>query len=130
MSSNTFADTLPSGYGYVLLSCVVLPTFTSLFMGDRVMRARKALNINYPNLYAVPGFHDKADDFNRVQRGHQNYLENIADFRFMALVGGLKHPFLCALSGLVYCLGSVLYQKGYGSFCLLFIQFFLLLFSI
>ena len=107
---------VPYEYGFVILSAVILPTLTNIFLGGPVMKARKDLNVPYPNLYAVPGVHEKADAFNRIQRGHQNYLENIGDFRFMALVGGLKHPLICAFSGVIYCLGSILYQKGYGMY--------------
>jgi glutathione S-transferase len=42
------------------------------------MKARKEYGIGYPNLYATPGYHDKADEFNRVQRSHQNYMEGMA----------------------------------------------------
>ena len=32
-----------------------------------VMRARKAFDVQYPNLYGVPGVHKHADEFNAVQ---------------------------------------------------------------
>ena len=41
------------------------------------MTARKQYMIRYPNLYATPGYHKNADEFNRVQRGHMNMLETI-----------------------------------------------------
>jgi hypothetical protein len=30
------------------------------------------------------------------------------------LIGGLKHPLVCAGSGVLFCLGSYLYQVGYA----------------
>jgi glutathione S-transferase len=141
---------VPFEYGFVIITCVIGPTLTNIFLGGPVMQARKTLNVPYPNLYATPvrfyflvcgkfhsisqstshvflfsfppcqcmnakkGVHKEADAFNRIQRGHQNFLENIGDFRFLALVGGLKHPGICSVAGLVFCLGSILYQKGYG----------------
>lgn len=66
---------VPDQYGYVILTCGVLPLFTNIYLGGPVMKARKALDVPYPNLYAVPGVHKNADEFNRIQRGHQNYFE-------------------------------------------------------
>jgi len=43
-----------------------------------------------------------------------NFLENIGDFRFMALIGGVQYPIVCALSGVIYSLGSVLFLLGYS----------------
>lgn len=82
------------------------------------MKARKDCDVPYPNLYATPGYHKKADEFNRVQRGHQNYIENITGFTAMSLLGGLKHPISVAVGGVLYCLGSVFYQKGYSDLSL------------
>ena len=65
-------------------------------------------------LLAVPKHHDKADEFNRVQRGHQNFLEGSDSFAIMTLLGGLMHPLACALGSVCFCAGSVLYMKGYS----------------
>merc|ERR1712038_280779 len=83
------------------------------YLSVNVMKARKKYNVQYPNLYATPGYHDKADDFNRVQRGHQHIFESVSDFRMCSLVGGLKYPLLVAVCGIIYCIGSVLYMLGY-----------------
>lgn len=68
----------------------------------------------YPNLYATPGYHKNADEFNRVQRGHQKVYEHLSDFRAVAFIGGLMHPITCAGCGIVYCLGNYLYMAGYS----------------
>mmetsp|Transcript_12377 Transcript_12377/g.17999 ORF Transcript_12377/g.17999 Transcript_12377/m.17999 type:complete len:115 (+) Transcript_12377:86-430(+) len=65
---------LPDSYGYVLLFCGVLPSVTNVVLGFPVTKARKEFDVQYPNLYATPGFHKKADEFNRVQRGHQHLI--------------------------------------------------------
>ncbi|KAI2500149.1 hypothetical protein MHU86_14355 [Fragilaria crotonensis] len=105
---------IPASYGYVLMTCVAGPFVTYTLMGGSVMAARKKYNVEYPNLYATPGFHKDADAFNRVQRGHQNMLEGLWFFIPAALVGGLKHPIAVAVEGVFFCIGSYLYLVGYA----------------
>lgn len=107
------ADSLPKGYGFVVLSNVVAPMICSMYMGSVVMKARKTFNIEYPNLYAIPGLHEKADEFNRVQRGHQNMLESVVFWIPMSIIGGLEHPLAVAIAGMFYNIGCLSYQKGY-----------------
>ena len=83
-------------------------------MGSKVMTARKDCDVQYPNLYATPGFHKRADDFNRVQRGHQAFFEHYTNVAAMCLVGGLKHPILAAVASVAFAFGSVLFQTGYA----------------
>ena len=78
------------------------------------MHARKKFDIPYPNLYATPGFHKQADDFNRVQRGHQSLFETMTIFISAALFGGIKHPLTATLASVLYFLGSVLFLAGYA----------------
>ena len=94
----TLSITVPSSYGWVILGSGILPVVTSMYLGGVVMKARKEYDVQYPNLYATPKVHDKADQFNRVQRGHQNFLENIGSYSIMTFVGGLKHPITCAVA--------------------------------
>jgi glutathione S-transferase len=81
---------VPDEYPWVLLSATVLPIVTSTIMGGLVMKARTTYKVPYPNLYAVPGVHEKADAFNRVQRGHQNMFETLPSIIAMTVVGGLR----------------------------------------
>ena len=67
-----------------------------------------------PTLAAVPGFHKRADEFNRVQRGHQNFLEGATSYSIMTLLGGLVNPVACAVGSVCFNVGSVLYLKGYA----------------
>mmetsp|Transcript_30907 Transcript_30907/g.45795 ORF Transcript_30907/g.45795 Transcript_30907/m.45795 type:complete len:153 (-) Transcript_30907:149-607(-) len=116
MSIATFE--VPSTFGYVVLSCVVGPMVATFAMSGEVMSARKKYNVGYPNLYATPGFHKQADEFNRVQRGHQNMLELVGIFIPAALVGGIKHPIAASVFGLLFTVGNVLYQRGYSDLSL------------
>mmetsp|Transcript_25971 Transcript_25971/g.36605 ORF Transcript_25971/g.36605 Transcript_25971/m.36605 type:complete len:152 (+) Transcript_25971:126-581(+) len=110
----SFTMEVPSAYGYVILTCGVLPTITGMFMSGAVMKARADCDVQYPNLYATPGYHKKADEFNRVQRGHQSFVENLTGFTTMSLLGGLKHPLAVSIGGVFYCIGSYLYSVGYS----------------
>ena len=105
---------VPDAYGYVVL-CVGVGSFlVTTMMGGAVMAARKKFNVGYPNLYAVPGYHKNADEFNRVQRGHQNMFETLSSVITMTLLGGLKHPISCSVAYCLYLLGSYFYLLGYS----------------
>lgn len=78
------------------------------------MKARKEYDVKYPNLYAVPGYHKQADEFNRVQRGHQQSFELITTFSISSLLGGLKYPIACSVYGVLFSLGNCLYLAGYS----------------
>ena len=106
--------TIPTTYGYTILTCAVLPAITSTVMGSMVMSARKKYSVPYPNLYGTPGFHKQADEFNRAQRGHQSMFEVITSFTALALLGGMKHPITTAVAGLLFCVGNVLFLMGYA----------------
>ena len=107
--------TVPDNYGYVILTtCVWSLFFVPTFCAGDVMKARKECNVQYPNLYATPGYHKQADEFNRVQRGHQNMFETLPGFTVMNLLGGLKHPIACSIFACLYGAGNILYLKGYS----------------
>ena len=56
-----------------------------------------------------------ADEFNYVQRGHQNALESYTGYLALSLLGGLKHPIPVAIGGLAWSIGRILYMEGYKS---------------
>ena len=68
----------------------------------------------YKNLYATPKHHDKADEFNRIQRGHQNMFETAMFYVPMSIIAGLEHPCAVGLGGMCYCIGCFAYQTGYS----------------
>jgi glutathione S-transferase len=109
-----FVLQVPFAYGYVLLSVGVGSFVVTTLMGGPVMAARKRFAVPYPNLYATPGYHKQADEFNRVQRGHQNMFESLPQVMAMTLIGGLKYPTTNAAGFALYLLGSYLYLKGYA----------------
>jgi len=104
---------VPSTYGWVVAGVGLGTAITNLYLSTFVMDARTKYNVQYPNLYAVPGFHKNADEFNRVQRGHQNFLELYGSYVTLALIGGLKYPLANAIGSVFYCVGYTLYLKGY-----------------
>lgn len=81
-------------------------------MATGVMKARKAFNVPYPALYADSA-HKNANEFNCVQRAHQNSLENLISFYPMLILAGVRFPITAAVAGLMYNVGRILYFKGY-----------------
>ena len=94
--------------------------------------ARKKFGVDYPNLYAYAGGehvynHKKgagesltpglgqqaADDYNAVQRAHQNTVENQPLFLALLLFGSLGFPAIAAGLGLLWLLARVAYSAGY-----------------
>lgn len=74
----------------------------------QVMKARKKYNVQYPRLYS-----EDNQDFNCVQRAHQNTLENIPLFMVFLLLAGLYLPRLSAAFGVTYLVSRVVYAYGY-----------------
>ena len=114
MAGSIFSMDVPSDYGYVVLAVGVGSLVVPTLMGGAVMRARKEYDVQYPNLYATPGYHKRADEFNRVQRGHQAMYESLTSVSIMALLGGMKYPRLNAAGYATYLLGSHFFLVGYA----------------
>jgi glutathione S-transferase len=100
-------DTLPDGYGYIILVGVA-SLFLNMWLAFNVGRARKQYKVLYPKMYSPDN-----DRFNCIQRAHQNWLENYPQFLFLQLVGGLYLPKITAAAGVIYLLGRIAYAKGY-----------------
>lgn len=49
------------------------------------------------------------------QRGHQNSLELMPVFFTLMILGGMKHPGVCAALGLVYIVARFFFFKGYAT---------------
>jgi glutathione S-transferase len=80
------------------------------------MKARKQYDVKYPALYADSGHKNPthAEAFNRVQRGHQNFLENAPGFLLMALTSSLFYPVTSAAAVVIYYAGRLVYATGYA----------------
>ncbi|XP_059623304.1 uncharacterized protein LOC132266447 [Cornus florida] len=107
-------ESLPKEYGFVAL-VLVLYCFFNFWMAFQVGQARKKYKVNYPTLYAVESENKDAKLFNCVQRGHQNSLEMLPMFFMLMILGGIKHPLICASLGAFYIVGRYFYFTGYAS---------------
>ncbi|XP_065192963.1 glutathione S-transferase 3, mitochondrial-like [Sycon ciliatum] len=101
-------NVLPSEYGYVLLSGAVGGFLMNVYLGTRVGKARKQYDVKYPVMYSPTN-----DQFNCVQRVHQNYLEGLPLFLTTGLIGGVSHPLKATAFNLIYLLGRLVYSHGY-----------------
>lgn len=50
-----------------------------------------------------------------LQRGHQNSLEMMPMFFMLMIVGGIRHPMICASLGAVYIVSRYFYFTGYST---------------
>ncbi|KAG6576502.1 Microsomal Glutathione S-transferase [Phytophthora cinnamomi] len=76
--------------------------------------ARKQFNVPYPQMYAEKK--DKnANEFNCVQRAHQNVLENLPLFYAMLATSSIYRPKVAAAAGFIRIAGFVMYVKGYST---------------
>ncbi|CAK9136420.1 unnamed protein product [Ilex paraguariensis] len=105
---------LSKEYGYVVL-VLVFYCFLNFWMTGQVVRARKKYNVSYPTLYASESDNKNAKLFNCVQRGHQNSLEMMPMFFMLMILGGMKHPLICASLGVVYIVARYFYFTGYST---------------
>lgn len=70
-------------------------------------------NVPYPLMYAE-GTSEEANSFNCVQRGHQNFLENLPIFLVAQLLLASIHPRTAAFLILLWSVGRVVYFLGYS----------------
>lgn len=88
------------------------------YLAFKVMQARKAFGVKYPDLYATtencPNL-EYRKKFNGVQRGHQNALENQPAFLALLLTAGMLYPATASLAGISYLLGRIVYMQGYST---------------
>nr|XP_039269786.1 microsomal glutathione S-transferase 3-like [Styela clava] len=102
-------NSVPKDYGYVLLAATA-SWGTCMWMAKNVADGRKKYGVPYPRMYS-----DTEDTFNCIQRAHQNTLEFYPSFLFFLSTAGLERPRFAASCGLLWCLGRVVYAKGYYS---------------
>ncbi|VFQ81689.1 unnamed protein product [Cuscuta campestris] len=108
-------EALPKEYGYV---AIVLALYSALnsWMTFQVGKARAKYNVRYPAMYASEeDGNEKGKIFNCVQRAHQNSVENMSVFFMLMMVGGIRHPLVCALLGALYTVARYVYFVRYSS---------------
>ncbi|CAM8965577.1 unnamed protein product [Rhodiola kirilowii] len=105
---------LPSEYGYVAL-VLVLYCFLNFWMAFQVGKARRKYKVFYPTMYAIESENKDAKLFNCVQRGHQNSLEMMPMYFMLMILGGIKHPLVVAVLGLLYVVSRYFYFTGYAT---------------
>ncbi|EGZ15719.1 hypothetical protein PHYSODRAFT_286365 [Phytophthora sojae] len=113
MSVSAVRVSLQPAHGYIPL-VVIGAGLVGTWAGFRVGVARKQFNVPYPQMYAEKS--DKnANEFNCVQRAHQNVLENLPLFYAMLATSSIYRPKVAAAAGLVRIAGFVMYVKGYST---------------
>ncbi|PON89097.1 Membrane-associated, eicosanoid/glutathione metabolism (MAPEG) protein [Trema orientale] len=105
---------LPKEYGYVAI-VLVLYTFLNFWMAFQVGKARRKYKVPYPTLYALESENKEGRLFNCIQRGHQNSLELLPIFFTLMILGGIRHPLVCAGLGSLYIVARFFYFKGYAT---------------
>ena len=120
--------TVPKAYGLVIAINVIAGGYAILHLGFKVGKARetykaKAIEegdkeaeerFSLPKLYAE-GFSENAKLFNCVQRGHQQALETLPQFLVYSLVGGVRHPIVVSVAGLIWIIARLKWAEGYAS---------------
>jgi glutathione S-transferase len=106
---------IPDDFGYVIL-VFTLSVFVNFWHGMRVGLYRRVAKVDYPATYQLTfenGKINQDNKFNCYQRSHQNFSENYASVMIGMILGGLKHPVVAAVGGLVWLVGRVVYALGY-----------------
>ncbi|XLS64612.1 hypothetical protein HN51_024586 [Arachis hypogaea] len=110
----TIIELVPKEYGFVAIVLVIY-CLLNLYMAAQVAIVRKRYKVPYPTLYASESQNKYAKLFNCIQRGHQNSLETMAVFFMLMILGGLKHPSICGVLGVLYIIAGYFYFKGYAT---------------
>ncbi|KAH9251841.1 hypothetical protein BASA81_010284 [Batrachochytrium salamandrivorans] len=102
--------------GLVILSNLILASFTLVGLGFRVGKARKEFQVPLPHMYADPSRGLEGEKFNNVQRGHQQALETFPTFLALSFVSGQRFPITTALLGVFYAVSRVSWANAYTEF--------------
>ncbi|KAI3424441.1 hypothetical protein D9Q98_009993 [Chlorella vulgaris] len=113
MTLDPRAIALRDEHGFVLAAVVWSILLHHFWMASFVVNARKKFGISYPNMYAPPA-HKNRNEFDCIQRAHQNSLENQPAFLILLLLAGLRFPVSASIAGAVYLLGRVVYVLCYS----------------
>ncbi|KAL8925639.1 MAG: hypothetical protein Q9172_002143 [Xanthocarpia lactea] len=106
---------IPSEYGYVLFTAY-LSSLVGYWHMPYTASYRKAAKVPYPNAYATAAETKESKEkylFNCAQRSHATFLEHQPQFLITLLISGLKFPLFSSAMGVLWCVGRVVYAKGY-----------------
>eukprot|EP00775_Hariotina_reticulata_P012726 gene12726-12856_t len=100
-------------YGYVLASVAASAALVQ-WQAIRVGMARRKFGVPYPKMYAEDS-QAHAQEFNCVQRAHQNTLETLGPVLVMESLLGFQHPLTAATLGMIWNVGRIVYTLGYST---------------
>jgi len=103
---------LPQYYGWFLISIIGVFAMNCVQI-SMVYNARKKFGVQAPNLYAPHG-HKFAEQFNCIQRAHQNTLEVLPLTLIFAIITAFFHPILTASFLTTFSIGRIIYAFGYS----------------
>lgn len=90
---------------------------TNSFLAGCVVNARVEQGVKLPNLYAAKTECKTATLFNAIQRGHQNFLEQLPGLALSMLLMNtiVIRPNLCGMIMVIASLARIGYARGYTS---------------